>query len=186
MRRRAKPGGWHSCLGDIKTRLGQNPEMPDDPHLNWGGRCLVDQGVRGVTLLEMLVALIVLGLLASLAVPAYQDAVRKARRSEARVAIMAVMQQQERHYSRYGVYQPFSADQPQGFKWFSGESAAASAYELSAASCVDTSHHSCIQVSAQPGTSRVGVAFADTQCGSLMLASNGRKTASGESSTCWQ
>lgn len=159
--------------------------MPGDYHQNMRAIRLIGQLVRGVTLLEMLVALIVLGLLSTLAVPAYQDSVRKARRSEGRVAVLTVMQQQERHYSRYGFYQPFSADQPQGFKWFSGESAAASAYELSAAHCADTSNHFCIQVSAQPGTSRVGVAFADTECGTLTLASNGRKTAGGDSRKCW-
>ncbi len=147
---------------------------------------LIGQLVRGVTLLEMLVALIVLGLLSTLAFPVYQESVRKARRAEGRVAVLTVMQQQERHYSRYGFYQPFSADHPQGFKWFSGESAVASAYELSAAHCAGTSNPPCIQVSAQPGTSRVGVAFADNQCGTLTLASNGRKTAIGDMRKCWQ
>lgn len=150
-------------------------------HPVWLSRPLL----QGVSLLEVLVALLVLALLSSLALPAYQDSLRKARRAEGRTAVWTVLQQQETHYSRYGRYQPFSANQPQGFKWFSGESAADSAYELSAADCEDVGSHPCIQVNAQPGTSRVGVKFRDAHCGTLTLASNGRKTSGGELRACW-
>jgi type IV pilus assembly protein PilE len=50
----------------------------------------------GFTLIELMVALVVAGLLASLALPAFFDSMRKSRRSDAFAALTAAQQAQER------------------------------------------------------------------------------------------
>lgn len=51
---------------------------------------------RGFTLIELAIAIAVLAIIASIALPSFIDAVRKSRRSEAFAALAAVQQAQER------------------------------------------------------------------------------------------
>lgn len=53
-------------------------------------------GQRGVTLLELMIAVVVIALLAMLVYPSYQNSVRKARRADATDGATAVLQAQER------------------------------------------------------------------------------------------
>ena len=57
-----------------------------------GPRCRL--ATRGMTLIELLIALAVLAILASLAYPAFQDQIRKSRRSAAQAAMMEVAQKE--------------------------------------------------------------------------------------------
>jgi type IV pilus assembly protein PilE len=52
--------------------------------------------VKGFTLLELMIALVVLGILAAIAFPSYVESVRKGRRSDAVAALQRVQQAQER------------------------------------------------------------------------------------------
>lgn len=51
---------------------------------------------RGFTLVELMITMLIIGILAAIAVPAYNDSVRKSRRSDAMTALAAVQQAQER------------------------------------------------------------------------------------------
>lgn len=51
--------------------------------------------VRGFTLIELMIAIAVLGILAAVAFPSYMDSVRKSRRSEAMTALAQAQQAQE-------------------------------------------------------------------------------------------
>lgn len=68
--------------------------------------------MRGVTLLELLVCALVLAILAALAVPAYQGPVLRARRSDARGALLQVLASQERNYLEHGRYSADLAGAP--------------------------------------------------------------------------
>lgn len=59
---------------------------------------------RGFTLIELLIALVVLGVLAAVALPAFNESIRKSRRSEAAAALTAVQQAQERWRSNNSSY----------------------------------------------------------------------------------
>ena len=54
------------------------------------------RGPRGVTLIELMVAVVVVGILAGIALPSFQNSVRKARRADAVDGAAAVLQAQER------------------------------------------------------------------------------------------
>ncbi len=58
----------------------------------------------GFTLIEIVVAVLIAGLLAAIALPSYLDQVRKSRRADAFDAISQVRQQQERHRSQNPSY----------------------------------------------------------------------------------
>src|SRR6218665_3655841 len=60
--------------------------------------------VRGFTLVEIMIALILLGILTAIALPAYQSHVAKGRRAEAINALSAVLQAQERWRSNRSSY----------------------------------------------------------------------------------
>lgn len=53
----------------------------------------------GFTLIELVITLAIVAILAAIAVPAYQDHVRKARRADAKAALVELAQWMERNYT---------------------------------------------------------------------------------------
>lgn len=51
---------------------------------------------RGFTLIEVMIAVAIVAIIAAVALPAYQDSVRKGRRADAMAGIAAIQQSQER------------------------------------------------------------------------------------------
>ena len=143
--------------------------------------------VRGFTMIELMMVLIILGILAAIAIPSYQESVSKAKRTEGRAALMKAMQQQERYYSLHTTYLAFSSTSidpnEKRFSWFSGENAQGSFYEISAQSCKEKSLRECVLLTAQPGTDKVNAHYRDPTCGQLTLSSSGEKTAAADG--CW-
>lgn len=139
----------------------------------------------GWGLIEILIALAITAIIATLAYPSYSESVRKARRAEGRAALLQLMHEQERYYARHNTYAAFSRSKPNGFKWYSGNAAAASAYEISADACPDETLRDCVMLTAQPGTAYVDAAFRDETCGSLRLSSDGGQEAQGGHAACW-
>ncbi|MFC5459231.1 type IV pilin protein [Massilia niabensis] len=134
----------------------------------------------GFTLVELLIVLVILSVLAALAYPGYGDYVTRTRRMEGQVALMNAMQQQEHHRALHHTYVAFSSAAPSaGLPWWSGNSAAGSAYELEAQACPGGDLRDCVLISARPGTANVDARFADPECGTLTLASTGEQGASG-------
>ena len=65
---------------------------------------------EGFSLAELLVALAVVGILASVAYPSYANYVARSRRMEGQLAMLDILQQQERYYSQHNTYIAFSAE----------------------------------------------------------------------------
>ena len=59
---------------------------------------------RGFTLIELMIAVVVVGILAAIAFPSFMDSIRKSRRSEAFTALNNVQQAQERFRSNNNAY----------------------------------------------------------------------------------
>lgn len=59
---------------------------------------------KGFTLIELMIAVAIVGILAAIAYPSYTEYVRKTRRAEASAAVLAVAQIAERYYSQTGTY----------------------------------------------------------------------------------
>jgi type IV pilus assembly protein PilE len=59
---------------------------------------------RGVTLLELMVVILILGLLASIAVPSYRQYVMRAHRAEAKSALLNLAAAQEKFYLQNNTY----------------------------------------------------------------------------------
>ena len=56
---------------------------------------------RGVTLMELMIVVVVVAILATVAYPSYRDAAARAKRYEARAALLLIATNQERHYQNY-------------------------------------------------------------------------------------
>jgi type IV pilus assembly protein PilE len=143
---------------------------------------------RGFTLIEMLVVLAVLSVLAALAWPSFAGHMVRTKRTEGQIALIEAMQQQERHRLRHNTYAEFSSGsddaQAQGFRWWSGSSAALSYYELDAHACQGQDIADCVELRARPGTARVDGRFRDPECGVLTLDSKDVHGAEG-AGRCW-
>jgi type IV pilus assembly protein PilE len=59
---------------------------------------------RGFTLIEIIIALVVVTLLMVVALPAYRDQIAKSRRADAKTSLMTLAQLMERWYTERGSY----------------------------------------------------------------------------------
>lgn len=64
----------------------------------------------GFTLIEIMLALALVGILASIAIPYFQEHQRTGQRTAAQAALMQLASQAEAHYSQHWTYQGFTLD----------------------------------------------------------------------------
>lgn len=114
---------------EVTPDQAQNPgPMKPNPH--------VRKAQSGFTLIEILIAVIIVGVLLAVALPSFTDSMRKGRRSEAFAAMAALQQAQERFRSSNTTYSSAlpsgiaSTSSPSGYYALSVVSASATGYEL--------------------------------------------------------
>lgn len=62
------------------------------------------KSMQGVTLIELMVVVVIVSILAAVAYPSYRDHVTRAKRTEAKAALLQIATNQERHYLNHNVY----------------------------------------------------------------------------------
>lgn len=67
------------------------------------------RSARGMTLVELMIAVAIVGILAAIAYPSYQAQVRRGNRTEAKAELMEASQELEKCFTRYGRYLPAAA-----------------------------------------------------------------------------
>lgn len=136
----------------------------------------------GFTLVELMIVVVIIGVLASIAIPSYQQYVIKAARSQAKGGMLNISQLQERYFTNNNGYLLISAPPaaaPTGWKNFSGSEIVGSRkYDITVAAGTTGSISTSYLITATPSNS-----FSDPTCGILTLDSIGTKTPS--TSGCW-
>lgn len=135
----------------------------------------------GFTLIELMIAVVIVAILASIAIPAYQQYVIRSYRNVAKGDLMEIQQWMERNYSLTGRY-----DQDP-----SGQAITAPLFTKSPRD--GTGSRYVISFSVAPSQEKYTLLAAaqsnqnDTQCGDLTLSSAGDRTASKTSAVniCW-
>lgn len=122
----------------------------------------------GFTLVELMLVVAIIGILASIALPSYNEHVRKARRTAGAACAAAVAQQAERYYTTNLRYTGFAADtsicEPKALEY----------YNILVATPTNRSY----TVSASP----IGAQSGDS-CGVLSVTQTGAK--SPDTAGCW-
>lgn len=60
--------------------------------------------MRGITLLELLIVVVIIGIMAAIAYPNYRDFAARAKRNEAKAVLLEIAQNQERFYLQNSTY----------------------------------------------------------------------------------
>ena len=130
---------------------------------------------RGFTLIELMVTVAIVAILAAIALPAYQEQMRKSRRADAKQALLAVAQNMEKYYTENARYTTTSGSttcpgatvivtpSPEGY------------YAISAACSSDNAF--ALTATAQ------GAQAGDTHCATLTYTSTNIK--GGTNADCW-
>lgn len=147
------------------------------------------QWQKGFTLVELMIVVAILGILGSIAYPAYTQQMLKSKRSDAFVGVQRIAQLQEEYFSRNMSY----ADSLITLGYTSSPIASPNqAYNVSLiaepAGCSGNTVSPCLDytVSARP---RTAAQQKDTECAVISYDNVGRKTSktkSGTSSSCWK
>ena len=65
---------------------------------------MVSKKIQGFTLMELMVAVAIIGILSAIAIPSYRDSVMKSRRADAKAALMDLANAMERRFTENNSY----------------------------------------------------------------------------------
>ena len=129
---------------------------------------------HGFTLIELMIVVAVIAILAAIALPSYNEHVRKAHRADARAGLLQAQQWLERASTATGVY---PTTLPSTLTW-SGDSS--KRYEIAFAAGNTTASYTL--------EATLKSSFTDPKCGKLTLRHTGERGSNGTDSVadCWK
>lgn len=135
---------------------------------------------RGFTLIEVMIVVAVIAILASIALPSYQESIRKSRRADAKSALLAASQAMEKYYTERQTYlsATLGANSTDVYRTTSPDNF----YTLSFTATPTASAYS-IEAAPRTGTSQTA-----DKCGTFTITQTGAKGVTGGSLTvaeCW-
>lgn len=126
---------------------------------------------RGFTLIEMMIVVVILGILVGIALPSYQEHVRKGYRAEGQAFLNDVAARQERYSSQNNTYITSDSDRS----------------KLGVDSQSQTKRYTLSLASTNGYTLTATPTFSDPKCGNLTLDARGvRDVTSGDKDYCWR
>lgn len=124
---------------------------------------------QGFTLIEVMIVVVIIGILASIAYPSYQEYVRRANRAEGQAFLLDIAARQERYFAQNNKYVTDVAEV--------GKLGGTAGSETGKYSLAIDSGDGGFALTAAPN-------FTDTKCGSLTLNALGVRGAGGND--CWK
>jgi type IV pilus assembly protein PilE len=157
----------------------------------WHSTAVGPRASRGFTLIELVVAMLIVSILAAIAIPSYSNYVRKARRVEAKNALLDIATMEERYFTSQQVYTQTWAD-----LGYSGTGALTlpSGYYSVTNSAWGLATAPTATSAGSPATwsftaTAVGDQLKDTNCKTFTVTSTGQQTSTDSSTAtstgCW-
>ena len=160
---------WRSCASNGR------PLTPVDGFPPVRG--VPPRGRAGFTLLELMIVVAVVAILAAIALPSYQNSLRKGNRAEAKAILMETAQYMERYFTTNNAYY-VSASPPTVISSVSPKGATGGDVKYNISFNPNPPTATAFTVQAVPANSQVG-----DSCGTLTLANTGAQTP--DASGCW-
>lgn len=138
--------------------------------------------LKGFTLLELLIVVAIMGILASVALPAYQNSVVRSGRAEAKTELLQVASDQERYFSNFNTYVddalPLNAPVVAG----RDRTTQNAFYAISVAACGTGAITNCFVATATAQNAQT-----EDSCTTLTISDTGARGATGDTTNeCWQ
>ncbi|MDZ7923973.1 MAG: type IV pilin protein [Marinagarivorans sp.] len=142
--------------------------------------------ITGFTLIEMMIVVVIIGILAAIAVPSYQEHIRKTRRVDARETLTRIATLQERFFFQTSKYSasptdfggPATGDWPSPEGWYKINLA----LEAGGGCAVGATPCNKFKVTA----TAIGVQASDTKCATFSIDQTLKQTATGtDANNCW-
>jgi len=127
--------------------------------------------MKGFTLMELMITVVVVGILAAIAYPAYTDYLNRTRRADGKAALLNLANYMEHYYTENNGYTGATL----ASVGYTGTTSQEGYYNLSISALTNTSY----TLTATP----TGVQAGDTTCGALTLTNTNVK---GPTADCWQ
>lgn len=139
---------------------------------------------QGFTLIEVMIVVAIIGVLAAIAYPSYQDSITKSHRAQAKSTLFEYAQFMERNFSTTGDYAKKADGSAIALPSLQGAVDLASHYDFALGTGTTATTATAFVVSATPKGAQ---ATRDTKCGTLTLDQSGIKTESGTGTVkdCW-
>jgi type IV pilus assembly protein PilE len=149
---------------------------------------------RGFTLIELMIVIAIVGLISAIAIPRYQDSIRKARRAEARAQLLEVAQFMQRFYS---IHDSFATSKAGAKVTLPGEltmvprtaASGSQSYDISFAAPADGATNPDLAYFKIQAVRKAGGPMDGDKCGDFTLENTGARNvleATDTAANCWR